>query len=107
MNAEALPDPHNYWLPNSYNDVMMCPNIWEGPIQKELAVMKKYGVWTVVDPPEGARLVKTHWTFANKYNADEIFLYAKLGLLQKVSHRSLVSISLRHMPLLYDMSLYA
>ena len=82
-NAEALPHPHNYWLPNSYNDAMMRPNIWEGPIQKELAVMKKHGVWTMVDPPEGARLVKTRWTFVNKYNMDGNLSACKARLVAK------------------------
>ena len=83
MNAEALPDPHNYWLPNSYNDVIMHPNIWEGPIQKELAVMKKHRVWMAVDPPKGARLVKTCWTFMNKYDADRNLSGCKARLVAK------------------------
>ena len=54
-NTKLLPDPTNYWLPNSYDDAMTHPDIWEAPIQKELEVMKRHEVWAVVDCPEGAR----------------------------------------------------
>ena len=49
---------------------MTCPDIWGEPIKKELDVMRKHRVWAVVDRPEAARLIKTRWTFANKYDAD-------------------------------------
>ena len=81
--AKLLPDPLNYWLPNSYNKAMTHPNIWEEPIQRELEVMRKHGVWVVVDCPEAARLIKTHWTFANKYDADGNLSTRKAQLVAK------------------------
>ena len=46
-----LPEPNNYWLPNLYSEAMSRPDIWEGPINKELAIMKERGVWEIMDPP--------------------------------------------------------
>ena len=59
MDAKLLPDSQNYWIPNSYEEVMTCSHIWGDPIQKELGVMRKLRVWTVIDHPEGSRLFKT------------------------------------------------
>ena len=50
-----LPDPLNYWLPDSYADAMSCPDIWAELISKELNVMKTWNVWDIIDPPENAR----------------------------------------------------
>ena len=82
-DSKLLPDPQNYWLPNSYDEAMTHPNIWGEPIKKELDVMRKHRVWAVVDHPEAARLIKTHWTFANKYNADGNLSAHKAQLVTK------------------------
>jgi len=78
-----LPDPLNYWLPNSYDEVMTCSDIWGGPIAKKLATMKKHGVWKVIDSPPDVRLIKTRWTFANKYNGDGNLIAQKACLVAK------------------------
>ena len=78
-----LPDPLNYWLPDSYTDAMSRPDIWAEPISKELNVMKTWNVWDIIDPPENARLVSTRWTFANKYNADGNLIVQKARLVAK------------------------
>jgi hypothetical protein len=39
-----LPEPENFWLPNSYSEAMSWPDIWSGPIEKELKVMKDRNV---------------------------------------------------------------
>ena len=46
-----LPNPENIWLPNSYSLAMTCPDIWLGPIEKELKFMKDRNVWEQIDPP--------------------------------------------------------
>ena len=68
--VSELPDPQNYWLPNSYAEAMTHPDIWAEPISKELMVMRTRNVWEVIDPPNNVCLISTRWTFANKYNAD-------------------------------------
>jgi len=78
-----LPDPLNYWLPNSYDEVMTRSDIWGGPITKELATMKEHSVWKVIDPPPDVRLIKTQWTFANKYNGDGNLIAQKACLVMK------------------------
>ena len=40
-----LPDPSNYWLPNSYSEAMTRPDMWLGLIEKELKVMRDRDVW--------------------------------------------------------------
>ena len=66
----SLPDPENFWLPNSYAEAMTCPDIWTGPIEKELKVMKDRNVWDEIDPPSDVRTIGTRWTFVNKYDSD-------------------------------------
>ena len=78
-----IPEPTNHWLPNSYAEAMTRPNIWQGPIDKELDVMKEREVWKVVNPPPGVRLVRTRWTFANKYNGDGALTTCKARLVAK------------------------
>ena len=78
-----FPDPKNYWLLNSYNDTMTCPDIWDGPIARELAMMKEHGVWKVVDPPPDVCLIKTQWTFVNKYDRDGNLIACKACLVAK------------------------
>lgn len=34
------PEPDNHWLPDSYTEAMTCPDLWQGPIKKELAIMR-------------------------------------------------------------------
>jgi hypothetical protein len=80
---EELPDPLNYWLPNSYSEAMTCLDIWEKPIAKELAVMDEWNVQDVIDPPTNARLVQTHWTFANKCDGDGNLTSRKARLIVK------------------------
>ena len=64
------PEPDNHWLPDLYTEAMTRPDLWQGPIEKELAVMHERNVWKIVDPSPDVRLVKTCWTFANKYDGD-------------------------------------
>ena len=45
--------------------------------------MRKHRVWAVVDHPEAARLIKTCWTFTNKYNSDGNLSARKAQLVAK------------------------
>ena len=49
---------------------MTCPDIWSGPIEKELKVMRDRNVWEEVDPPSDVCTIGTCWTFANKYDSN-------------------------------------
>ena len=63
----TLPEPDNHWLPNSYDEAMMWPDLWEEPIEKEMKNMRDRNVWKVIEnPPPDICTIKTHWTFANK-----------------------------------------
>lgn len=79
----TLPDPDNFWLPNSYSEVMTRPDIWLGPIYKELRVMKDRNVWDEIDPPPDVHTIGTHWTFANKYDSDGKLTGRKARLVAK------------------------
>ena len=62
---------------------MTHPDIWGNPIQKELDVMRKLGVWTVIGCPEESRLVETGWTLAIKYDTDGNLVTCKAQLVAK------------------------
>jgi Reverse transcriptase (RNA-dependent DNA polymerase) len=68
--TSSLPDPENFSLPNLYSEAMTCPDIWSGPIEKELQVMRDRKVWEEIDPPPDVCTIGTRWTFTNKYNSD-------------------------------------
>ena len=68
MNS-SLPDPKNFSLPNSYSEAMTRPDIWSGPIEKELKVMRDRKLWEEIDPPPDVRTIRTCWTFTNKYDS--------------------------------------
>ena len=82
-NTTSLPDPENFWLPNSYAEAMTRPDIWTGPIEKELKVMKDRNVWDEIDPPSDVRTIGTRWTFANKYDSDGNLTGRKARLVAK------------------------
>lgn len=86
--VEPLLDPLNHWLPSLYTEAMTHPDIWRGPIEKELEVMHECEVWKVIDPPPGVCLVQTCWTFANKYDGDGTLTTRKPGLLPRVLLKS-------------------
>ena len=78
-----LPDPENFWLPNSYSEAMMHLDIWSGLIEKELKVMRDRNVWEEVDPPSDFCTIGTHWTFASKYDSNEELAGHKACLVAK------------------------
>ena len=79
----SLPDPENFSLPNSYSEAMTCPDIWSGPIEKELKVMRDRNVWEEIDPPPDVCTIRTCWTFANKYDSDGNLTSCKACLITK------------------------
>jgi hypothetical protein len=81
--ANSLPDPENFWLPNSYSEAMTRSDIWSGPIDKELGVMKDRGVWEEIDPPPDVRVIGTRWTFANKFDSNGNLTGRKARLVAK------------------------
>ena len=83
VSLTSLPEPTNHWLPDSYTEAMTRPDLWQDPIDKELAVMHECGVWDVVDPPPDVCLVKMCWTFANKYDRDGALTSQKARLVAK------------------------
>ena len=78
-----LPDPGNFWLPSSHAEAMMHPDIWLGPIEKELSVMKERKVWEEIDPPSNVCTIRTHWTFTSIYNSNGELVGCKAYLVAK------------------------
>ena len=79
----SLPDPENFWLPNSYSEAMTRPDIWSDLIEKELRVMKDRNVWEETNPPSDVHTIGTCWMFANKYDADGDLTGRKACLVAK------------------------
>ena len=44
VNHTPLLEPDNHWLPDSYAEAMTWPDLWQGPIEKELEVMHEQEV---------------------------------------------------------------
>jgi hypothetical protein len=78
-----LLDPSNFWLPNSYSEAMTRPDMWSGPIEKELKVMRDRDVWEEIDPPPDVRTIGMCWTFVNKYDSNSNLSGCKAHLVAK------------------------
>ena len=83
MTITTLPEPENFWLPSSYSEAMTHPDIWSGPIEKELKVMRDRNVWEEIDPLPQVHTIGTHWTFANKYYSEGNLISCKAHLITK------------------------
>jgi Reverse transcriptase (RNA-dependent DNA polymerase) len=83
MSTTLLCDPENFWLPNSYAEAMTCPDLWLGPIEKGLKVMRDRGVWEEIDPFPDVCTIGTCWTFANEYNSNGSLTGHKAHLVAK------------------------
>ena len=59
--------------PTTYREAIECPNSerWLGAVESEMQSMYDNQVWTLVDPLEGAKIIKCKWIFKEK--AEEIF----------------------------------
>ncbi|GKG35688.1 retrotransposon protein, putative, ty1-copia subclass, partial [Tanacetum coccineum] len=44
--------------------------IWQGAMDEEMNSMKVNEVWTEVDPPPNAKIVRSKWLFKKKTNMD-------------------------------------
>ncbi|GKF90438.1 retrotransposon protein, putative, ty1-copia subclass, partial [Tanacetum coccineum] len=58
--------------PVNYKTAMLDPDkvIWQGAMDKEMNSMKVNKVWTEVDPPPNAKIVRSKWIFKKKTDMD-------------------------------------
>ncbi|GJX33724.1 putative RNA-directed DNA polymerase [Tanacetum coccineum] len=58
--------------PANYKAAMLDPDkvIWQGAMDEEMNSMKVNEVWTEVDPPPNAKIVRSKWLFKNKTDMD-------------------------------------
>ena len=58
--------------PITYMDVMQRSNSdkWLEAIKFEMKSIKVNDVWTLIDPPEGIKLIRCKWVFKGKRDAD-------------------------------------
>ncbi|GJY52934.1 retrotransposon protein, putative, ty1-copia subclass [Tanacetum coccineum] len=64
--------------PANYKAVMLDPDkvIWQGAMDEEMNSMKVNEVWTEVDPPPNAKIVRSKWLFKKKTDMDgEVHTY--------------------------------
>ena len=54
--------------PTTYWEAIECPNSdkWLGAMESEMQSMYDNQVWTLVDPPEGAKIIECKWIFKEK-----------------------------------------
>ncbi|GJZ67370.1 retrovirus-related pol polyprotein from transposon TNT 1-94, partial [Tanacetum coccineum] len=58
--------------PANYKTAMLDPDkvLWQGAIDEEMNSMKVNDVWTEVDPPPNAKIVRSKWIFKKKTDMD-------------------------------------
>ncbi|GJZ90850.1 putative RNA-directed DNA polymerase [Tanacetum coccineum] len=58
--------------PANYKTAMLDPDkvIWQGAMDEEMNSMKVNEVWTEVDPPPNAKIVRSKWIFKKKTDMD-------------------------------------
>lgn len=78
-----LTNPDDNWIPNSYTEAMTRPDLWKEPMDEEIAKLKSFGVWTLVDRPANTKLMKNRWTYANKYDEDGNLVGRRARLVAK------------------------
>ena len=69
---------YNIWhttvsqVPRTYTEAMLLPDsqLWHQAMREELNSMCTLGVWTLVDRPEGVKIVRSKWVFSKKKNPD-------------------------------------
>ena len=54
--------------PTTYRKAIECPNSdkWLGAMESEMQSMYDNQVWTLVDPPKGAKIIDCKWIFKEK-----------------------------------------
>ena len=59
--------------PTTYREAIECPNLakWLRAVESEMQSMYDNQVWTLVDPPESAKIIECKWIFKEK--AENIF----------------------------------
>ena len=45
-------------------------DLWQAPIEEEMEIMKKRGVFKFVPRPKDQHVIGLKWVYENKYNAD-------------------------------------
>ncbi|GKB64970.1 retrotransposon protein, putative, ty1-copia subclass [Tanacetum coccineum] len=65
--------------PANYKTAMLDPDkvIWQGAMDEEMNSMKVNEVWTEVDPPPNAKIVRSKWLFKKKTDMDGISVNPK------------------------------
>ena len=71
--------------PITYMDAIQRPDSekWLEAMKSEMESMKVNDVWTLVDPPEGVKLIGCKWVFKKKRGADEKVKTYKARLVAK------------------------
>jgi hypothetical protein len=70
-------DPVGAYILNTYKDTMRCTDLWEKPMEKEMAQMWAH---KVIATPVKAN---NHWVYANKYNMNGKIIARKAHLVAK------------------------
>lgn len=71
--SEAFPaniNPDDLWIPVSYDEAITRPDLWDGPIKKEMDRLREHRVWHLVEKPAGTNIMKTKWVFNMKFDGD-------------------------------------
>ncbi|KAK1642030.1 hypothetical protein QYE76_059835 [Lolium multiflorum] len=71
--------------PETYEEAMMSPdsNKWQEAMKSEMGSMYENQVWTLVDLPDGRKVVENKWIFKKKIDADGNVTVYKARLVMK------------------------
>jgi hypothetical protein len=71
---------------------------WRQAMVEELSSIEENGTWTLVDPPEGIRLIGLKWVFKTKRDATEAVVRHKVRLVAKDTCNARGSTSTKFLP---------
>ncbi len=76
----AKTDDETY-LPKSYSDAMQYKDLWMPPMEAEMAVMEKRGVFTKMARPKDRKVIGLKWIYGFKFNSDGDIIRRKARLV--------------------------
>lgn len=82
-SAHMATSEEEVWIPTTYKDAMMQPDLWMPPMAEELAMLKERGVYKVVPRPTDKNVVRSKWVYAPKFDADGVLVRRKARVVAK------------------------
>lgn len=90
-------------IPRNINEALGIPH-WKAAVLDELRALKQNGTWELVDLPPDKKVIGCKWVFTVKYNADGSIERYKARLVAKGFTQTYGIDTLKHSPLLLNLT---